>query len=285
MSTLRLLFLGDVVGDVGIYAIESALPALKEELAVDFCVVNTENSHQGRGLNERQVRRMFKAGADVQTGGDHSFDKHLIFGYLNNEPNLLRPMNYPKNVPGKGFGIYASASAGVEIGIINLRGLTFFNNPIANPLVVADAAIREISNFTNLIFIDFHAEATAEKLALARYLDGKVSAICGTHTHVQTGDDRVLPGGTGYLTDAGFSGPHDGVIGFDKDVAIDRMLMQIPRKTELATGDARLQGALFELDTETGKCLKITRVDHPVSDEDIKAAEKAHSELVEASGN
>ena len=285
MSSLRVLFLGDVVGDVGIYAIESALAGLKEDLAIDFCVVNTENSHQGRGLNERQVRRMFKAGIDVQTGGDHSFDKHLIFGYMNSEPNLLRPMNYPKSVPGKGFGIYACANAGVEIGVVNLRGLTFFNNPIDNPLAVAEVAIREISNFTNLIFVDFHAEATAEKLVLAQYLDGKVSAICGTHTHVQTGDERIFPSGTGYLTDAGFSGSHAGVIGLDKTVAIDRMMMQIPRKTELATGDAHLQGVVYELDTESGRCLSVKRVDHPVSDEAITKAKDAHEELVKASGN
>jgi metallophosphoesterase (TIGR00282 family) len=209
---------------------------------------------------------MFQAGADVQTGGDHSFDKHLVFGYMNKEERLLRPMNYPKGVPGRGYGLYDLPELGIQIGVINLRGLAFFNNPIHSPMDAADRAIEELSAFTNLLVVDFHAEATAEKVAMGWYLDGRVSAIAGTHTHVQTGDERILPKGTGYITDVGFTGAQDSVIGLDIETSLERHRLQIPRKTKLAERNARILGVLFDLDDKTGKALKVQRINHPVPD-------------------
>lgn len=272
MRTLRWLHIGDVVGEIGVQTLAVGLPELKEELAADFVTANTENVHQGRGLNERQLRRVFSAGVDVQTGGDHSFDKHLIFGYLNSEERLLRPVNYPRGAPGKGFGVFNVSSLGVEVGVLNLRGNAFFNNPVQHPMDAAEFALRELSKYTSLILVDLHAEATAEKITLAWHLDGRVSAICGTHTHVQTADERVFPQGTGYLTDVGFTGPHDSVIGLDVQVSIDRLRLQIPKKTELGTANCRINAAVFEIDVASGKCLGIERLNVAVPDAKVHAA-------------
>lgn len=259
MASLRLLHVGDVVGDPGIAAVTHLLPELRESDSLDFVVVNGENSHKGRGFNERQVKKMLAAGADVITGGDHSFDKHLIFGYMNKEERLLRPFNYPDDVPGKGFGVYHVPAVEAQVAVLNLRGQSFFHNPIRCPLQGADAALGELEPHTNLIFVDYHAEATAEKIAMGWYLDGRVSAVSGTHTHVQTGDEQILPQGTGYLTDVGFTGAHNSVIGLDTATALERMKLQIPRKYKAGKGDTRLKGALYEIDLETGKCLKVKR--------------------------
>jgi hypothetical protein len=264
---LRLLHIGDVVGDAGVQTVQHLLPGLREELALDFVTLNAENIHQGRGLNERQVKRLLKAGVDVCTGGDHTFDKHLILPFLNKEPRLLRPANYPKGVPGRGAGVFAVPEVGVEIGILNLRGNAFFNNPVGCPFRAAEFHLRELTQTTPLVFVDFHAEATAEKVCMAWHLDGRASALAGTHTHVQTADERILPQGLGYITDVGFTGAHHSVIGMDVGVSLERQLLQIPRKSKLARGDARLQGAIFEIDVNSGQCLAVRRVDVPCPDE------------------
>ncbi len=263
MADIRILMLGDIVGEEAVEFVCKHIPELKKQEDIQFCVVNAENSHQGRGINDVIVHQLLNAGADVITGGDHSFDKHLIFPLMEKEKRLLRPYNYPEGVPGFGYGIYEIKNTPFQIAVINLRGLTFFSNPISCPFRAAEKLLMEIKDQTSLIFIDFHSEATAEKWSFARFLDGKVSAIGGTHTHVQTADEQILPYGTGYITDVGFCGPYHSVIGMDTQTSIQRFLYQTPQKYKLAEGDLCLQGAIFELDTDTGLCFSIKRIQFP----------------------
>ncbi|NBV13892.1 MAG: TIGR00282 family metallophosphoesterase [Sphingobacteriia bacterium] len=262
MSRFNLLFIGDVVGEGGVQILEQMLPSLKKKYATDFVIVNGENSHEGRGFNEDICHRLFAAGIDVLTGGDHSFDKHMIIPYLKTERRLLRPLNYPRGVAGLGYGIFES-EGGDKIGVINLRGQVFFNNPIECPFRTADWVIPKLKDEVKYSFVDFHAEATAEKLAFAWYVDGRISAMSGTHTHVPTGDEQIFPGGLGYITDAGFTGPHVSVIGMDKDTAINRFLYQTPQKYKSGVEGNRINGVMYELDRETGKTRKIYRVTFP----------------------
>ncbi|MCS7086544.1 MAG: TIGR00282 family metallophosphoesterase [Bacteroidia bacterium] len=258
MALFRLMMVGDVVGENGVAAVKELLPSLIAEHNVDFCVVNGENAHEGRGINETIVKKLYKAGADVVTGGDHSFDKHLIFPYMARDRRLLRPLNYPKGAPGHGYCIVEKK--GVTVGVMNLRGQSYFQNPIYCPFHTADRFLPELRDKASIVFVDFHAEATAEKAALARYLDGRVGAVCGTHTHVQTADECILPKGTGFLTDVGFTGPTDSVIGMDVETAINRALLQIPQKYKLAEGDVYLCAAIFAIDTLTGTTHSIQRL-------------------------
>ena len=266
---LKILFIGDIVGDDGLRVVEKLLPELKEQHSIDFVIANGENSHEGKGINEHIVRKLYKAGVNVITGGDHSFDKHLIFPYMGRDRNLLRPMNYPKGVPGFGFGLYDCPGRNLKVGVINIRGQAFFHNPIRCPFAAADIAIDEILKETRVIFVDFHAEATAEKYAMAYYLDGRVSALAGTHTHVQTADEKIMPKGTGYITDVGFTGPHNSIIGMDPAVAMNRFLLQIPQKYVLGKGDPRLNGVIFTLnmtfnqDLSYGNTVEIQRLNIP----------------------
>lgn len=260
---MKLLFIGDVVGDEGVACVQTALPALRSELAIDFVVCNGENAHEGKGINEVICKRLHKAGVDVITGGDHSFDKHLIFPYMSKSNTLLRPANYPKGAPGIGYGVY-STTGGVNVAVLNLRGNTFFNNPIVCPFQTADRLVPELGAKAHVLFLDFHAEATAEKQAMGWYLDGHISALCGTHTHVQTADEQVLPGGTGYLTDVGCTGPHHSVIGMDIETAITRFRLQIPQKYKLGEGSPRLNAAVFDIDEKTGKTRSIQRISRAV---------------------
>ncbi len=259
-QTLSVLFLGDQVGEQAVAFTVDSLPGLIEQYGVDFCIVNGENAHQGRGINDQIVKKLFDAGVDVITGGDHSFDKHLVFPLMMREKRLLRPLNYPEGAPGYGYGVYELAAAGVSIAVINLRGQSYFQNPIQCPFRAADWALNDISTTTPLAFVDFHAEATAEKIALGHYLDGRVSLVVGTHTHVQTADERLLPGGTGFVTDAGCCGPLHSVIGMDVATALDRFLIQIPQKYQTAEGRLGIRGIHATLDTQTGKCLALQRI-------------------------
>ncbi|MCS6904035.1 MAG: TIGR00282 family metallophosphoesterase [Bacteroidia bacterium] len=263
MAIFRLLFIGDIVGDAGVSAVEYLLPILREQYTIDFCVANGENAHEGRGINEVIVKKLYRSGVDVITGGDHSFDKHLIFPYMAKDNRLLRPMNYPKGAPGYGYGVYPYEKLNTLVAVINLRGQSFFNNPIRCPFYTIDRVLEEVRNQTNLIFLDFHAEATAEKMAMAWYIDGRISAMAGSHTHVQTGDEQIFPQGMGYITDVGFTGPHDSVIGMDKTTAINRFLLQTPQKYKLAEGNIKLHGVLFYIEPRTGKTQKVLRLSLP----------------------
>lgn len=260
---MKLLFVGDIVGRPGRYALTHALGRLVDRHCVDLVVVNGENAAAGFGLTAEVAREIFAAGVDVITSGNHIWDKKEIFGYFEKEPRLLRPGNYPPGLPGKGSGIFRTA-AGIPIGVINLEGRAFMNN-LDCPFRTADILLDEISQQTKIIFVDFHAETTSEKISLGYYLDGRISAIIGTHTHVQTADERILPGGTAYLTDVGMTGSRDSCIGIRKEEAIERFLTQLPIRFEVAKKDPWLCAALVTIDEENGRAEAIERIQVEVS--------------------
>lgn len=265
-APFRILFIGDISGDPTVLLLENFLPAFLRENSVDFCIANGENAAGGRGIAENQAEKLFQAGVNVITGGDHSFDRQQDFTFMRQEKRLLRPLNYPKAVPGSGYGIFDSAK-GIKVGVLNLRGQAFFQNPIDCPFRNGDWAIGKIREETPLIWVDFHAEATAEKKAMGWYLDGRVSAVVGTHTHVQTADEEILPQGTAYLTDAGFTGPHQSVIGMEIRQAINRMTLQIPHKFIMADKNYRLNAVMVDVNPETGKALQIARLNASLEEE------------------
>jgi len=277
MSRINILFIGDTVGNQGVETVTQLLPALIEEHSIDFVVANGENSHQGRGINEVIVKRLYKAGVNVITGGDHSFDKHLIFPYMRYDKNLLRPANYPPGVPGFGFCSFPFPEANLNIGVLNLRGQSYFQNPIQCPFRTADKLIPQLAENNKVILVDFHAEATAEKLAFGWFLNDKypaVTAMIGTHTHVQTADEQLFPNGLAYITDVGFTGAHNTVIGMAKETAINRFLLQTPQKYELGYGNCKLNAALVTVAIETGKALSIKRISALAPNVNVKENEK-----------
>jgi len=269
MGVIRLMFIGDIVGEDGVEFACQMIPVFRQKYKVHFCVANGENSHQGKGINEEIVKSLYKNGVDVISGGDHSFDKHLIFNYMKSDPKLLRPYNYPQGVPGFGYGVYDIPDTKHKISIINLRGLSFFNNPINCPFRALDYILSKVNTETILSFVDFHAEATAEKIAFAWYADGRVSAIAGTHTHVQTADAQIFPKGTGYITDVGFTGAHHSVIGMDIQTSINRFLYQTPQKYKTGEGSPRMNGIVFHIDTDTAKTIKLEPFTYPAFEREI----------------
>jgi 2',3'-cyclic-nucleotide 2'-phosphodiesterase len=261
-ATIRVLFIADVVGTPGIQILDTLLPSLIQKHKPDFVIANGENSHEGMGINEEIVKQFYKIGIHVITGGNHSFDKWKIMPYMKTDKNLLRPLNYPKGVNGYGFGVYDIPGKSFKIGVLNLQGRTFLP-AIDDPFRTADWAIEKIKEETPLIFVDFHAEATAEKVAMGWYLDGKVSVMVGTHTHIPTNDAKILPRGTGYITDAGMTGSFNSVIGMDKDTALRRFLLSTPQKYQPANGDNRICGIICEIDTEKATCVHIEPIIFP----------------------
>lgn len=255
---MKILFVGDVVGRTGRNALSIRLGRLVDRHEVDLVVVNGENAAAGFGLTLDIVREFFDLGVDVITSGNHIWDKKEIFEHLDREPRLLRPANYPPGLPGRGSGVYET-SAGIPVGIINLEGRVFMNN-LECPFRCADALIDDLRRQTPIILVDFHAEATSEKVAMGHYLDGRVSAVVGTHTHVQTADEQILSGGTAYLTDAGMTGSLDAVIGIRKELAIERFLTQLPVRFEVAKKDPVLCGVLFTIDEDTGRAQAVQRI-------------------------
>ena len=257
---LRLLFLGDVVGEPGRKAVAAILPKLRESRGVDFIVVNGENSAGGRGITPKIAIGLLRAGAAVITTGDHIWDQKEIVEYLPTEPRLLRPLNYPDGTPGGGSVVLESAKG--KVGVINAQGRTFMNPPLENPLIAvnAEAARMREEEGVKIIFLDFHAETTSETIAMGRYLDGKVSAVIGTHTHVQTADEQVFPGGTAFLCDAGMCGPNESVLGRRIEPIIERMLTSTPRVMPVARGIVGIHGALVDIDPQTGRACGIERV-------------------------
>lgn len=255
---MKILFVGDVVGRTGRNALSIRLGRLVDRHEVDLVVVNGENAAAGFGLTLDIVREFFDLGVDVITSGNHIWDKKEIFEHLDREPRLLRPANYPPGLPGRGSGVYET-SAGIPVGVINLEGRVFMNN-LECPFRCADALIDDLRRQTPIILVDFHAEATSEKVAMGHYLNGRVSAVVGTHTHVQTADEQILSGGTAYLTDAGMTGSLDAVIGIRKELAIERFLTQLPVRFEVAKKDPVLCGVLFTIDEDTGRAQAVQRI-------------------------
>lgn len=255
----RILFLGDVVGEPGRKAVTDLLPVLKQELAVDFIIVNGENSAGGRGITPKIAIGLMRAGAAVITTGDHIWDQKEIVPFLAEEPRLLRPVNYPAGAPGQG-SLVLETKRGVKVGVINLQGRTFMRDQLENPFTVISQCVEEMRRETPVIFVDFHAEATSEKVAMGWHLDGKVTAVVGTHTHVPTADERVLPKGTAFQSDAGMCGPVDSVIGSQIEPVLEKFHNQLPARYGVGRGPARLNGALITLDPSTGRALAIERV-------------------------
>jgi metallophosphoesterase (TIGR00282 family) len=255
-SSIRVLFVSDIVGQPGLDILQTFLPSLIQKHKPDFVIANGENSHEGMGINEEIAKDLYKWGVHVITGGNHSFDKWKILPYMKTDKNLLRPLNYPRGVNGYGYGVYEVPETSFKIGVLNLQGRVYLP-AIDDPFRTADWALERISAETNLIFVDFHAEATAEKVAMGWYLDGRASVIVGTHTHIPTNDAKILPKGTGYITDVGMTGSFNSVIGMDKDTALRRFLLSTPQKYIGAEGDNRICGVVADIDVKTGQCKRI----------------------------
>src|SRR2546430_4385226 len=260
---MNILMVGDVYGEPGRQAVTKLLPRLRQEHAIDFAVVNVENAAGGFGVTAPIARQILEAGADVMTSGNHIWDKREIVEYITKENLLLRPANFPTGTPGVG---HVTVKTGPhKVAVLNLMGRVFML-PIDCPFQKADELVPELRKDTPIIIVDMHAEATSESQAMGWHLDGRVSAVVGTHRHVQTADERVLPKGTAYITDLGMTGPTDSVIGVDKDLALDRFISQMPNRFEPAKGPVALHGALIKVDAETGRGLSIERLRVPLSD-------------------
>ena len=259
---MKILFIGDVVGSPGRRALERGLLPLIDRRKVDFTIVNIENAAGGFGLTVELFGELSKLPIDVFSSGNHIWDKREIYESLNSSDRLLRPANYPPGNPGRGVTVQTTA-AGVPVAVINLQGQVFMPAHADSPFRVADDELARLSD-VKVIVVDFHAEATSEKVAIGWYLDGRVSAVLGTHTHVATADETVRPGGTAYQTDVGMTGAYDGVIGFAKDRVIEKFLAQTPKAFETAKRDIRLSGALVDVDPETGRATAIERIHVPI---------------------
>jgi metallophosphoesterase (TIGR00282 family) len=257
---INILFIGDIIGRQGRLAVEHLLPGLKEQFEVDFTVANGENAAGGFGITRKLAEELTDLGVDAFTSGNHIWDRREVVGDLDSMPNVLRPLNYPPGVPGRGWGNFETRD-GTRISLINLSGRVFMQ-ALDCPFRAVDAVLAQGQKVITVV--DVHAEATSEKIAMGWYLDGRVSAVIGTHTHVQTADERVLPGGTAYITDAGMTGPFDSVIGVDKTAIIHRFLTGIPNRFDSAAGDVRLCGAVISVDCQTRKAVAIRRVNAPV---------------------
>ncbi len=256
---LRILFLGDIVGEPGRKAVIARLPEIRREQEIDFVIANGENAAGGRGITPKISIDLLRAGIAVITLGDHAWDQAEIVPYMDTEPRLLRPMNYPEGTPGQGSVVLETAKG--KVGVINAQGRTFMQPPLENPFlgVAAEAERLRSEEGAEIVFVDFHAETTSEKIALGRALDGRVSAVVGTHTHVQTADEQVFPGGTAFLCDAGMCGPLNSVLGRQVEAIVERFQTSMPRRFPVARGTVGIRGAIVDVDESTGKALSITR--------------------------
>lgn len=255
---MKLLFIGDVVGEPGRKAVKTLVPILRQQANLDVVIANGENSAGGSGITPATAQELFDSGVDIITSGDHLWDQKEVTDLLANEKRFVRPLNYPPEITGQGSTIFESAS-GWKLAVLNLQGRTFMP-PLENPFTMGREEVARLRKITPLIFIDMHAEATSEKIALARMLDGQVSAVIGTHTHVQTGDEQLLPGGTAFLCDAGFTGAHESILGREIDPIIKRFLTNSPQRFHVAKKNPRLQGAIVEIDETSGQARSIIRV-------------------------
>ncbi|MFB1081038.1 TIGR00282 family metallophosphoesterase [Jeotgalibacillus sp. JSM ZJ347] len=262
---MKILFVGDVVGAPGREMIDEYLPKLKARHEPDAIIVNGENAASGRGITQKIYDQLIQAGADMITLGNHTWDNKDLFNFIDKADQLVRPLNYPKGTPGKGIRYFQAGSA--EVAVVNALGRTFMN-PVDDPFPAVRQAVTEAKRQTPFVFVDFHAEATSEKQAMGWYLDGKASAVVGTHTHVQTADNRILPEGTAYLSDVGMTGPYDAILGMEREAVLKRFVTGLPSRFEVPkTGRAILSGCLITLDRKTGKADSIERIlineDHP----------------------
>lgn len=254
---MKILAVGDIVGEVGLKKLKEVLPKIKQEKNIDFIIVNGENVAGGMGITEKDFNAIIEAGANVVTLGNHTWAKKDVFKFINDE-KLLRPANYPKGVLGNGYGIYNCKNK--KIAVISLIGRTNINILTENPFLEMDNILKKIKNIVDYVVLDFHAEATAEKMAMAYYLDGRVNIVFGTHTHVQTADEIILPNGTAYITDIGMTGPKKSIIGMDVQASLKRFLTTLPEKYKLADGDAMFNGCIFEINEDKSRIDNIIRI-------------------------
>ena len=257
---MRILFIGDIVGKPGRDLLRKGLRSLVDHFGVEFVIANVENSAAGFGITKDIGDSIVEWGVDVMTSGNHIWDKKEVLDYIPTEPRLLRPANYPAGVPGRGAYV-AESGDGRAVGVINVMGRVFMLS-IDDPFQVVLREIEAMRARTRIIIVDFHAEATSEKIAMGWHLDGKVTLVVGTHTHVQTADERILPNGTAYLTDAGMTGPHDSIIGMEREPALARFLNGMPSRFEPATGNPRLNGVIVDADDKTGRAVAVRRVSY-----------------------
>ncbi len=261
---IRLLFIGDIVGKPGRELIRKGLTALRDLHSVDLVIANAENAAAGFGITREIGEELLDQGVDVMTSGNHIWDRKEALDYIGIEPRLLRPLNYPAGAPGNGSYV-ARAATGQSVGVINAMGRVFMQQ-LDDPFAAVAREVEQLRTKTRIIFVDFHAEATSEKIAMGWHLDGKVSAVVGTHTHVQTADERILPQGTAYLTDVGMTGPHDSIIGVEVSAALGKFVTGMPARFETATGNPRLNGVLIEIDPETGRAADIERISYSLAE-------------------
>lgn len=259
MSVIKILFLGDIVGSSGRRILEAGIPKIREEHKLDLIIANGENAAHGFGITQQICKEILATGVDIITGGNHTFDKKEWPQTFNEYASkLVRPANYPAGTIGKGSTVVMGKS-GHKIGIINLMGRVFMD-PLDCPFQAFNREIESVRRETSIILVDMHAEVSSEKSAMGYFVDGRVSAIVGTHTHVPTADERILPKGTGFLTDAGMNGPLDSVIGMKKEIILERFLKKLPIKMEVAEGPGPLSGVIFSIDSDSGRCVEIERV-------------------------
>ena len=256
---MRLLFLGDVVGRPGRRALAALVPRLAAQEDIEFVIANCENASGGKGVDPRSADELHEAGVDVLTSGNHVWQNREIVPYMRESGRLLRPLNFPPGVPGVGWTVQKARRSEAPVAVLNLIGRVFMA-PVDCPFRAADEALADIRREASIVFVDMHAEATSEKVAMGRFLDGRVSAVVGSHTHIQTADETVLPGGSAYLTDAGMCGPEDSVLGVRTDRVVERFLTQMPTRFEVAAGAVLVQGAVIDIDGETGRARSIRRV-------------------------
>lgn len=254
---MNILAVGDIVGNSGVNKLKSELQDIKNKYSIDFCIANGENAAEGMGLTKKNFADIISAGTDCVTMGNHTWGKKEIFEIID-DPKLLRPLNYPEGVCGKGYNIYNCKNK--KIAVINAMGRAEINVQTENPFLQVQKVIEEIKDKVDMIFLDFHAEATAEKQAMGYFVDGKITAMFGTHTHVQTADEKILEKGTGYITDIGMTGPKNSVLGMDKDAALKRFLTALPEKYKIASGETMLNACVFKIDDNTNKITEIVRI-------------------------
>lgn len=259
---MRVLALGDIVGRPGRRGLKQVLPKLRQELRPDLIIANGENAAGGIGLTQSVAEEIWEAGVDIITTGNHVWNKREIYPVLEREELLLRPANYPPGTPGRGWTIWKNNE--YSVAVVNLIGRTFLE-PLECPFRVIDLLLSKIKRDADIIIIDFHAEATSEKVAFGWYVDGRASMVFGTHTHIQTADNRILPNGTGYITDIGMTGPRDGVIGMDREIVIQRFLTQLPTRFKVAAGDVDIMGIWADIDPACGRTLQIERLYQTIS--------------------
>lgn len=263
---MKVLLIGDIVGSPGRDAVRQILPRLKKEEAVDFVIANAENSAGGTGITPRVANDLFNSGCDVLTSGDHIWRRQEVLEIINSNDRVLRPLNLPSASLGQGYGLYKTET-NKTVAVVSLLGRVFIDAMTDSPFIVMRELIPKLKKETDIIIVDFHAEATSEKVAMGWFLDGEASCVLGTHTHVQTADEHILPKGTAYITDVGMTGPFDSVIGRKKEKIIERFITGMPIRFELGAEDIRLQGAIVEIDDKTGKGISIKRVSEKINED------------------